>query len=91
MGIQSSITAACLALLAVNALGQGASPSEAQCREMTDSMVSSMKAAPLPTERDRQRARTLIEQVEKVVRENRARGVMECQTWAAVGKMVTSQ
>jgi Asp/Glu/hydantoin racemase len=58
---------------------------------MTDSMVRSMKTAPLTTEKDRQRARALIEEVEKAVRESRARGVLECQTWATVAKRVTSQ
>jgi hypothetical protein len=91
MRIQSLAAAALLAVLACAAQGQGASPSESQCREMTDSMVRSMKSAPLPTERDRQGARALIQNVEKAVRENRARGLMECQTWAVVAKMVSSQ
>lgn len=91
MRIQTLFAAAALVVLVPVAQGQGASPSEAQCREMTDSMVRSMKTAPLTTEKDRQGARALIEKVEKAVRENRARGVMECQTWAVVAKMVTSQ
>ena len=73
------------------ASAQSKSPTEAQCREMINGMVTSMKSAPLEREKDKQGAKALIERVEKLIRDNRAKGVNECQTWAAMSKMVTSQ
>jgi hypothetical protein len=70
-------------------MSQG-SPTEAQCRGMIDGMVQSMKSAPLG-EKDRQSARELIDRVEKLVRDNRARGVSECGTWAGVAKLISTQ
>lgn len=66
------------------------SPTEAQCRGMIDGMVQSMKSAPLG-EKDRRDARVLIDRVEKLVRENRTRGVSECTTWAGVAKLIATQ
>ena len=77
----------CLLPLLVSAQG---SPTEAQCRGMTEGMLQSMKSAPL-AERDRQGARELIDRVEKLVRDNRARGVSECGTWAGVAKLIANQ
>jgi len=33
----------------------------------------------------------VIERVEKLVRENRKRGVSECESWAAIGRIVVNQ
>lgn len=78
-----------LCVLPLLAAAQG-SPTEAQCRSMTEGMLQSMKSAPLG-EKDRQGARELIERVEKLVRDNRSRGVSECGTWAGVAKLVANQ
>ncbi|MBZ0105839.1 MAG: hypothetical protein K8H84_09430 [Sulfuricella denitrificans] len=72
-------------------MAQQKSPTEAQCREMVNSMVQSMKAAPLERERDKQGAKVVIERVEKIVLDNRSRGTSECESWAAIGKIVTTQ
>ncbi|MBU1644904.1 MAG: hypothetical protein KJ787_01050 [Gammaproteobacteria bacterium] len=78
-------------LVSLPAMAEHKTPTEAQCRAMVDGMVQSMKAAPLKTERDKQGAREVIERVERIVRDNRSRGASECESWAAIGKVVTSQ
>ena len=92
MRITPPIVAVGIALLIPQlALAQSKSPTEAQCREMINGMVTSMKSAPLDREKDKQGAKTLIERVEKLIRDNRAKGVRECETWASMSKMVTNQ
>ena len=66
-------------------------PTEAQCREMIDSMLGMMKTSPPPGDRDWASAQMLIAQVEAMVRDNRQRGVSECDTWAAFSKMLVNQ
>ena len=73
------------------ASGQSKAPTEAQCREAVNGMVSMMKSAPLEKEKDKQSAKVLIDQVEKLIRDNRAKGVSECATWASIAKIVTMQ
>lgn len=89
----SSITlAASLALLLPQlALSQSKGPSDAQCRDMTNAMVSTMKSTPLEKEKDKQSAKALIDQVEKLIRDNRAKGVSDCDTWASISKMIVNQ
>lgn len=66
-------------------------PTEAQCRTMVDGMLRTMKETPLKTEQDKRGAVEVIERVEKLVRENRKRGVSECESWAAIGHIVVNQ
>jgi len=66
-------------------------PSEAQCREMVDSMLQTMKTMPIERERDRREARVVLDKAEKIVRDNRQKGASECETWAAIGKLVVGQ
>ncbi len=73
------------------AVAQAKGPTEAQCREMVNGMLNSMKSAPLERDKDKQGAKVLIERVEKLIRENRAKGVSECETWASISKMVANQ
>ncbi len=80
-----------LLLASVPVLAQQKQPTEAQCREAVNGMVSTMKATPAERERDREHARQVIERVEKVVRDNRSRGVSECESWSAIGKIVARQ
>ena len=72
------------------ALAQHKTPTEAQCREMVNGMLQQMKAAKMP-ERDRKGAQEVIDRAEKVVRENRARGASECDSWGAIANIVTNQ
>jgi predicted nucleic acid-binding Zn-ribbon protein len=83
------IIAAAFLLLPLTALAQHKQPTEAQCRQMNDSMVEMMKSAPMP-EKDKQSAKPVIERTEKLIRDNRARGVSECETWGGITKIVTS-
>lgn len=83
---------ASLALLVPQVVSaQAKTPTENQCREMISAMVHSMKSAPLKAERDQQRAKALIDQAEKLIRDNRAKKVSKCVTWSAVSGIVTSQ
>jgi hypothetical protein len=78
-------------VLSTPAMAQQKSPTEAQCREMVDGMVQLMKSTPIEKEKEKQDARELIERVEKVVRDNRSRGASECDSWAAIGRIVVHQ
>jgi len=62
-------------------------PTEAQCRDMVDAMVSAMKSA--PTE-DKQGAQVLIDRVEKIIKENRASGISECESWTRIAKIIAT-
>ena len=77
--------------LASPSIAQQPPPSEAQCRQMVDGVIQAMKSASLEKERDKEGARVVIARAEKVVSENRSRGVSECQSWEAVGRIVTGQ
>lgn len=66
-------------------------PTEAQCRTMVDGMLKTMKDTPLKTEQDERGAREVIDRVEKLVRDNRKRGVSECESWAAIMRIVVNQ
>ncbi len=82
----------CVAIIAsMPAMAQHKTPTEAQCREMVNGMLQSMKSVPMRTERDRQGAREVTDRAEKIVRDNRARGASECDSWRAVGDLVTRQ
>lgn len=77
--------------LSVSVSGQQKAPTESQCKEMVTGMLQTMKSTPLKTDRDKQGAREVIEKAEKIVKDNRARGLSECESWAAIGKLVTTQ
>lgn len=65
--------------------------SQAQCSSMVDGLVQAIKEAPMEEPKDKQRAAKIIQRMETTVRENRARGVKECDTWIELGKIVSSQ
>lgn len=77
--------------LSVSAASQQKAPTEGQCKEMVAGMLQVMKSAPMKTDRDKQGAREVIENAERIVKDNRARGLSECESWAAIGKLVTTQ
>ncbi len=78
-------------LVALPAAAQHKEPTEEQCRQMVDAMVRMVKTAPVTTERDKRDARAMTEQVEKIVKDNRARGASECDSWRAIGKLAVRQ
>lgn len=80
-----------LLLAAFPAAAQHKSPTEDQCRQMVEGMVQMVKTAPMKTERDKKDAQAILERVEKIVKENRARGGTECDSWRAVGKFAVGQ
>ena len=77
--------------LSVPVAGQQKAPTESQCKEMVAGMLQIMKSTPLKTDRDKQSAREVIEKAEKIIKDNRARGLSECESWAAIGTLVTTQ
>ena len=77
--------------VATPAMAQNKTPTETQCREMVNGMLQSMKSAPMRTERDRQVAREVSDRAEKIAKDNRSRGVSECDSWRAIGDLVTRQ
>jgi hypothetical protein len=72
-------------------MAQHKTPTEAQCRDMVNGMLQSMQSAPMRSERDRQGAREATDRAEKIVRDNRSRGASECDSWRAIGDLVTKQ
>lgn len=89
IGIRTLLAASLLA--STQAMAQQKQPSEAQCRQAVDTMLQTMKSTPVEKERDKQRAQAVIERAEKAVRDNRARGASECESWAAIGRIVANQ
>lgn len=73
------------------ALAQHKAPTEVQCHDMVNSMLQFMKSAPLKTESDKQGAKVVIDRAEKLVKDNRTRGASECESWAAISKLVATQ
>jgi hypothetical protein len=82
---------AALVLAAEPSVAQHKQPTEAQCRQMVDTMVQMVKSGETRTEKDKRDAQALAERVEKIVKDNRARGASECDSWRAIGKLAVNQ
>ena len=85
------LTGCLMLVLTLPAQSQHKMPTETQCRDMVNGMLLSMKSAPMRTERDRQGANEVIGRSEKIVSDNRSRGASECDSWRAIGDLVTKQ
>lgn len=72
------------------AFAQDKAPTEAQCKQMVDGLIQAMKNATLK-ESDKKGAAEVIAKAEKVAKDNRARGAAECESWKAIGNIVTGQ
>jgi hypothetical protein len=72
-------------------MAQQKAPTESQCKDMVTGMLQAMKSAPMKTDRDKKGAQEITDRAEKIVKDNRARGMSECESWAAIGKLVTTQ
>lgn len=75
----------------VPAAAQHRSPDAAQCRQMVDVMVRTVKSTHVERPQEKERHRALIEQMDQLIRDHRARGLGDCDTWAAISKMMTRQ
>lgn len=62
-----------------------------RCREAIESMLNMMKSTPLDKPRDIERNRELIAVVEKMLADNRGRGVDECRSWADFSRILANQ
>lgn len=78
-------------LTALPAVAQHQAPAEEQCRQMVDTMVRTAKTAPVTEVRDMRDAWALTERVEKIVKDNRARGASEGDFWRAIGRLAAHQ
>lgn len=69
------------------------SPTEDQCKQMTEQMLGIMRATPkqMEKERDRKSAESILERAEKLVKEGRAQRDRECVIWSALTKLVIHQ
>lgn len=91
-GNMTLVLTVCLALLMPQvASAQRKEPTDAQCRNAVNSMVRAMKSTPLEREKDKQSAKVLIERVEKLIKDNRAKEVSECETWSEISRIVANQ
>lgn len=64
-------------------------PTEAQCRQMVESMLSTMRATPIRP--DDSRGRAVVAEAERIVRDVRGRGASECEAWGQIGRLVVHQ
>lgn len=80
-----------MTLACSSALAQPKSPTEDQCRQMVSSMIQTLKSTKLETERDKKDAKLLLERIEKILQDHRARGASECASWGAIMQLATRQ
>jgi len=80
-----------MSLACSSTMAQHKPPTEAQCRQMVQGMIQAVKSTKLETARDKKDASVLLERMEKIMKDNRARGGSECEAWDAIGKMATRQ
>lgn len=57
---------------------------DARCRNAIDSMRAMMQDTPAKTERERQDLDELRSRVDKLIREDREKGVHACKTWGGM-------
>lgn len=88
-----SLAAALCIAEALPARAQLKSPTEDQCRQMTEHMLAVMKStlAQLEKESDRKAAQKLNERAEQIVRDGRARKAHECIIWSEFNKLIVNQ
>jgi hypothetical protein len=78
-----------LALLLLLAVPAGAQTS-AQCREANDQAIAAFKSTlPEMSEHDRAGAESLIDELERLIKESRAQGVHECVIWQEINRRVS--
>ncbi len=64
---------------------------ENRCRSAIESMLQTMKATPLKSERESKDVAELITRVEKMLSDNRSRGIEECRSWGDLNHIVVHQ
>jgi hypothetical protein len=85
-GPTRALVLALLLLLAVTAGAQTA----AQCREANDQAIAAFKSTlPEMSEHDRAGAESLIDELERLIKESRAQGVDECVIWQEINRRVS--
>ena len=80
-----------MTLVCTSAMAQHKLPTEAQCRQMVASAIQDLKSTKLETERDKKDAKALLERIEKILQEHRARGASACASWDAIVNLATKQ
>jgi hypothetical protein len=62
----------------------------AQCREANDQAIAAFKSTlPEMSEHDRARAESLIDELERLIKESRTQGVDECVIWQEINRRVS--
>jgi len=78
-----------LPLLLVLAVPVGAQTA-AQCREANDQAIAAFKSTlPEMSEHDRAGAESLIDELERLIKESRTQGVDECVIWQEINRRVS--
>ena len=92
MNVYKNLVALALFLVAsTSAFAENKAPTEAQCREMVNGMLQVMRSTPLQNENEKRHHRELMDRVEKIVNDNRSRPASNCETWAAMSKIIATQ
>jgi hypothetical protein len=89
--ISQFVVVTILSLLPLAAAAEHKQPTEAQCRQMVDEMLGIMKSTvkKVEKEKDKKEAQAVFERAEKIVKDNRARGATECESWGGIVNLVT--
>jgi hypothetical protein len=64
---------------------------QARCRQAIDMMLRTIRDTPLERPRDVEDAGKVIARVEKMLADNRSRGVDDCTSWGELGRIVAHQ
>jgi hypothetical protein len=84
-GLIPTLMLALLFLLPMSAGAQNAT----QCREANDQAIAAFKSTlPEMSEQDRAGAESLIDELERLIKESRAQGVDECVIWQEINRRV---
>lgn len=87
----TTVVTLAISLACASATAHHKTPTEAQCRQMVSSMIQAVKSTKLETERDKKDANALLERIEKILQEHRARRAPDCEAWEAIGRMAIKQ
>ncbi len=64
---------------------------QARCRQAIDMMLRHMRNTPLERPRDVEDVGKLIAKVERMLADNRSKGVDDCTSWSEFGRIVANQ
>lgn len=80
----------CLSFISVPVLAASA-PDEKQCAQAIAAAQRTLNEMPAKTAREKEDLQRLKERQEKLIADNRSKGVGECRTWTQVMGLATNQ